>query len=99
METENAVDLMQGRLEEWVPEGSKVYGPTFPPGSKDFIRWRVDFPDASVARVSFRMTDIENAQDALWETIREKSLLRGGSGNFRVEPGIVMGDPIEWEGW
>jgi hypothetical protein len=94
---ENPVDRMHRLLEEWVPEGSKVYGPTFPPNSREFIRWRVDFPDGAMARVSFRATDVENAQDAIWETIRDKSLLRGGSGSFRVEPGTVIGNPWEWE--
>lgn len=99
MPTVDLFDQMHRRLEEWVPEGSKVHGPTYPPGSQDFIRWRVDFPDQGVARISFRTTDVQNAQNALWQTIRNRSLLLGRSGSFRVEPGTVMGDPSEWENW
>ena len=63
----------------------------------DFIRWRVDFPDGVVARVSFRTEQLVSAPDALWETIRVHSLLQGGSGNYRVEPGgVVRSDPPEW---
>ena len=93
------IGLMHRRLEGWVPEGSKIHGPTYrPEESRDFTRWRCDFPDGVVARVSFRSIDLENAQDALWETIQGHSLLQGKSGDFRVEKGgVVLGNPPEWD--
>ncbi len=87
-------------LEEWVPDGSEVSGPTYGPDGHDFIRWRVDFPDGVVARVSFLTEQLVNARDTLWDTIRVHSLLQGGSGNYRVEPGgVVLPNPPEWKGW
>ena len=94
------VEQMHQELQRWVPEGSEVYSAGYlPTDSREFIGWRVDFPDGVVARVSFRAEHVESALDALWDTIQSHSLLQGKSGNYRVEPGVVIPNPAEWSPW
>ena len=93
-------EQMHLRLKAWVPHGTEVAMPTHSPEWKTFLRWPMTFPGKSVARVSFRTVEVEQAQDRLWAVIRDKQLLTGKSGTFRVEVnGTITPDPPEWDGW
>ena len=88
-------------LAEWIPEGASLYGPTRGPRRpQETWRWRIDFADGGVCRVSFVLSEVESmhGRAGICSSIRKKRLIQGRPDTYRIyaNGGVVPNPRGDW---